>query len=89
MLPTYEAQTVHKASFCIPTEPSLRTTYPKEKGGLGQSYMFVQFAHPTTRPVVLAAELKSRDRPAIAQSNAKQTTVIGQRWPSGKSPGFA
>ena len=55
MLPTYEAQTVHKASFCIPTEPSLRTTYPKEKGGLGQSYMFVQFAHPTTRPVTAQA----------------------------------
>lgn len=55
MLPTYEAQAVHKASFYIPTETALRTAYPKEKGGLGQSYMSVQFNHPASRPVTAQA----------------------------------
>ena len=55
MLPSYDAQTVHKASFYIPTESSLRTTFLKDKSGLGQGYMSIQFAHPTSRPITAQA----------------------------------
>lgn len=55
LLPTYEAQTVHKAGFYVPTEPAVKTTFVKDKSGTAQSYMSVRFNHPQGRPVTAQA----------------------------------
>jgi transglutaminase-like putative cysteine protease len=51
--PTYDAQTVHAASFYIPTEPQTKSLRLKEKGGLGQFYLSVSLKDPSPKPITV------------------------------------
>ena len=53
--PTYEAQTVHSAAFYIPSDPQVKASRTKDKGGLGQTFLSVVFPHPATRPATAQA----------------------------------
>lgn len=81
MLPSYDAQTVHKASFYIPTETQLRTSYPKDKSGQLQPYMSIQFAHPTSRPITAQAiyELTTYKRKLTSGASPEKPFPLGNQ----------
>lgn len=53
--PSYDAQSVHAASFYIPSDPQAKSLRFKEKSGLGQGFLSVSLKNPTGRPVTAQA----------------------------------
>lgn len=79
MPPSYDAQTVHKASFYIPTEPQARSTRLKENSGLGQYYLSATVKDPSPKPLTVQAiyEVSLYTRTLVEGASPEKPFPIG------------